>query len=76
MATSLHIRLDILRSNHETQVLDQQVYQKSNHDINCKERQFKEGELVLAKNFSSGPIAKWFTGVVEAVLLPLSYLLN
>ena len=29
---------------------------------------------MLAKNFSSGP--KWFTGVVEAVLGPLSYLIK
>ena len=74
MGRSLRTRLDLLRPNHETQVLDQQAHQKSNHDKNCKERQFTEGELVLAKNFSSGP--KWFTGVIEAVLRPLSYLIK
>ena len=74
MGRSLRTRLDLLRPNHETQVLDQQAHQKFNHDKNCKEQQFKKGELVLAKNFSSGP--KWFTGVIEAVLGPLSYLIK
>ena len=51
MGRSLRSRLDLLRPNHETQVLDQQAHQKSSHDKNCKERQFTEGELVLAKSF-------------------------
>ena len=36
MGRSLHINPDLLRPNHETQVLDQQAHQKSNHDKTVK----------------------------------------
>ena len=52
--------------------MNQQAHQKLNHDKICKERRFTKGELVLAKNFPSGP--KWLAGIIKAVLGPLSYL--
>ena len=71
MGRSLCIGLDLLKPNHETQVVDQQAHQKSNHDKHCKHRQFSEGDLILAKNFPSGPM--WLAGVIVEVLRPLSY---
>ena len=70
MGRSLRTRLDLFKPNHEKQVVDQQAHQKSNHDKHCKHRQFS-GDLILAKNFSSGP--KWLAGVIVEVLGPLSY---
>ena len=48
---------DLLKPNHEKQVVDQQAHQKSNHDKHCKHQQFSEGDLILAKNCSLG--LKW-----------------
>ena len=53
MGRSLRTRLDLLKPDYATQVLEQQAHQKNHHDKHCKERQLLEGELVLAKNFSS-----------------------
>ena len=71
MGRSLRTRLDLLKPDHEKQVVDQQAHQKSNHDRHCKHRQFSEGDLILAKNFSSGLM--WLAGVIVEVLGPLSY---
>ena len=71
MGRPLRTRLDLLKPNHESQVVDQQAQQKANHDRHSKEQEFTDGQFVLAKNFRSGP--KWMPGVIVEVLGPLSY---
>jgi len=71
MGRSLCTRLDLLKTNHETQVVDQQAQQKANHDRHSKEREFTDGQFVLAKIFCPGPM--WMPGVIVEVLGPLSY---
>lgn len=71
MGRPLRTRLDLLKPNHESQVVDQQAQQKANHDRHSKEQELTDGQFVLAKNFCSG--LKWMPGVIVEVLGPLSY---
>ena len=71
MGKPLRTRLDLLKPNHESQVVDQQAQQKANHDRHSKEQEFTDGQFVLAKNFRLG--SKWMPGVIVEVLGPLSY---
>jgi len=71
MGRSLHTRLDLLKPNHETQVVDRQAQQKVNHDEHSKKQEFTDGQFVLVKNFCPGP--KWMPRVIVEILGPLSY---
>ena len=51
MGRSLGFRLDLLKPDHGTQVINQQAHQKCYFDKHCKQRQFMEGDLILAQNF-------------------------
>ena len=71
MGRPLRTRLDLLKSNRDLQVLDQQAHQKATHDSHCKAQESVVGESVNAKNFCSGP--QWIPRVVSDISGPLTY---
>ena len=56
------------------EVAHKQSQQKRDQDRHSSVRQFAAGDLVMAKNFCTGP--KWVPATVVARLGPLSYLLE
>ena len=68
MGRPLCTRLDLLKPNHESQVVDQQAQQKANHDRHSKEQELTDGQCVLAKNFRSGT-----SGCQESLLKSLDH---
>ena len=62
--------LDLLKPDLHSRVENQQDRMKKNHDQRSKERVFKEGDPVLARNFGMGE--KWIPGEVTAVTGPVS----
>ena len=70
----LRTRFDLLRPDPSVDVRRKQSQQKSDHDRHSSTRQFAVGDLVMARNFRSGP--DWVPAVVAAKLGPLSYLVE
>ena len=66
--------LDLLKPDVSARVQDKQQAQKSSHDAHARERSFKVGDPVFARNFSTGSL--WLPGKVMAVNGPLSYLIT
>ena len=60
---------DLLRPDRESHVADRQSHQKSDHDRHSRARHFMSGDLVMAKNYRSGP--DWVPATVVARLGPL-----
>ena len=61
----------MLRPDNATKVGEKQAAQKLDHDSHAKLREYKIGDNVMARNYSSGP--KWESAVVVERKGPLSY---
>ena len=59
MGRRLRSRLDLLQPNLTSKIQQSQMTQKQNHDIKKPYRQFVEGDLVYAENFSTNNNNKW-----------------
>ena len=70
----LRTRFNLLRPDREAEVARKQAQQKAGHDRHSAARQFAVGDLVMERNFRSGP--DWVPATVVARLGPLSYLLE
>ena len=53
-----------------------QLTQQQNHDTKKPYRQFVEGDLVYAENFSATSDIKWLPGKVTKITGPLSYVIE
>ena len=76
MGRRLKSHLDLLHPDHvvETRVQKSQDRQKATHDQHAKDREFKEGDTVFARNFSggtSGPV--WLEGTIVNRRGPVSF---
>ena len=67
----LRTRLNLLKPDVFTKVLDKQARQKQHHDKRSKERHFQVGESVLVEN--NKPEPKWILGTVVEKLGDISY---
>ena len=67
-------RLDLMKPDSESRVLEKQSQQKADHDKHARTRQFSVGDLVMAKNLRSG--ADWIPATIVARLGPLSFLVE
>ena len=67
----LRTRLDLLRPDNATKVGEKQAAQKLGHDSHAKQREYKIGDNVMARNYGSGP--KWESAIVVERKGPLSY---
>lgn len=70
----LRSRFDLLRPDHDADVARRQARQKEQHDRRSPTRHFVVGDLVMARNYRSGP--DWIPATVVSKLGPLSYLLE
>ena len=70
----LRTRFDLLRPDHDAEVARRQLKQKEQHDRHSSTRQFSVGDLVMTKNYRTGP--DWVPATVITRLRPLSYLLE
>ena len=68
---TLRTRLNLLKPDVFTKVLDKQARQKQHHDKRSKERHFQVGESVLVEN--NKPEPKWILGTVVEKLGDISY---
>ena len=60
---SLRTRLDLLKPNQESNVLNQQANQKYNHDSHSRSRIFIVGQNVMVRSYrNSDP--KWIPGII------------
>lgn len=64
-------RLDLLHPNLAERVEGKQRLQKQQHDSRAKVRDFKEGEVVLMKNFGQG--RRWLPGTIIQFSNPGSF---
>ena len=67
----MRTRLDLLKPNTESQVVEQQASQKLNFDRRGGLCQFQVGQPVLIQNFCQG--SKWVPGEIAGVRGPLTY---
>lgn len=67
----LRTRLEMLRPDMASKVLEKQADQKSQHDRRSKERSFECGDSVMVENHRGGP--KWVRGSITERLGPISY---
>ena len=70
----MRTRLDLLKPDAKHHVAERQAQQKADHDQHARVRQFSVGDIVMAKNFRSGP--NWLPATVVERLGPLSYLVE
>ena len=75
MGRRLRLRLDLLQPSLATNVEHSHAKQKLHYDTNKPHRQFREGESVYARDFTSAT-EKWIPGIVEKVTGPLSYVIK
>lgn len=68
---SLRMKLDLLRPNIESQVVENQTSQKSSHDQRARVQEFAEGQSVLARNWRAG--SAWIPARVIEKLGPVTY---
>ena len=76
MGRRLRSRLDLLQPNLTSKVQQSQLTQQQNHGTKKPYRQFVEGDLVYAENFSATSDIKWFPGKVTKITKPLSYVIE
>ena len=76
MGRKLRSRLDLLQPSLTSRVQQSQMTQKQNHDTKKPYRQFTEGDLVYAENFSTNSDTKWLPGKVDKITGPLSYVIE
>ena len=67
-------RLDLMRPESETRVVEKQALQKKDHDRRSKLRTLQVGDSVMAKNYREGP--HWMPGLVVDCKGPLSYVVQ
>ena len=67
----LRNRFDLLRPDHDADIVCRQARQKEQHD-RCSP--FAIGDLLMARKYPSGP--DWVPAIVISKLGPLSYLLE
>ena len=70
----LRNQFDLLQPDHDADVARRQAQQKEQHDRRSPTRHFAVGDLIMARNYRSGPDWTPATGVSK--LGPLSYLLE
>ena len=70
----IRTRLDLLRPDGARKVSEKQAAQKANHDAHAKEREYKVGDSIMARNYGRGH--KWESGVVVERKGPLSYVVQ
>ena len=70
----LRTRLDLLRPDDSTKVGERHANQKLGHDSRANLREYKIGDNVMARNYTSGP--KWETATVMERKGPLSYVVQ
>ena len=70
----IRTRLDLLRPDRESHVLNKQSQQKDQHDQRARDREFFVGQSVMARNLRPG--ADWVPAVVVERLGPLTYLVE
>ena len=71
MGRQLRSHLDLLHPTVEKRVKQSQEHQKAGHDRRAKARVFSVGDMVYARNFSSGPT--WLEGTIVEIRGPLSF---
>ena len=76
MGRRLRSCLDLLQPNLTSKVQQSQLTQQQNHDTKKPYRQFVEGDLVYAENFSATSDIKWLPGKVTKITGPLSYVIE
>ena len=76
MGRKLRSRLDLMQPSLTSRVQQSQMTQKKNHDTKKPYRQFAEGDLVYAENFSTNIGTKWLPGKIDEVTGPLSYVIK
>lgn len=76
MGRRLRSCLDLLQPNLTSKVQQSQLTQQQNHDTKKPYRQFVEGDLVYAENFSATSDIKWLPGKVTKITGPLSYIIE
>ena len=70
----LRCHLDFIRPNLDARVRQNQYRQKETHDYHAKDRDFREGDDVLTKNFSSGE--PWLRGTIHKEVGPVSFIVK
>ena len=74
MGRVLRTRLDMLRPNLEMKVYTELAKQKQRHDEHSKERNFKAGDTVWARDFRGS--TKWVSGMIIQSVGPVSYMIQ
>ena len=74
MGRVLRTRLDMLRPNLEMKVYTELAKQKQRHDEHSKERNFKTGDTVWARDFRGS--TKWVSGIIIQSIGPVSYMIQ
>ena len=74
MGRKLRSKLELLQPNLSSKVQNSQVTQKKNYDVKKPYRQFIEGDLVYAENFTNNSNLKWLSGKISKATGPLSYI--
>ena len=72
MGRQLRSRLDLLKPSVATIVENKQLKQTLKHDSNQAFREFSEGDLVYAQDFTTSK-QKWIPGTIQKVTGPVSY---
>ena len=76
MGRRLRSCLDLLQPNLTSKVQQSQLTQQQYHNTKKHYRQFVEGGLVYAENFSATSDIKWLPGKVTQITGPLSYVIE
>ena len=71
MGRQLRTCFDLVVPDVAKQMQDIQTTQKDHCDMDCKERQFSQGDQAMACNYAGTP--QWLLGQVTAVTGPVSY---
>ncbi|XP_058858757.1 uncharacterized protein K02A2.6-like [Acipenser ruthenus] len=74
MGRKLRTHLDLLYPDERARVEQKQAQQKANHDIHARQRFFKVGDSVFARNFGTGP--QWLSGTISKQTGPVSYVVQ
>ena len=70
---SLHTKFDLLKPDLSRKVREKQADQKSNHDVQARERSLPVNSEILARDFIH---KEWLPGTIIGVLGPCSYLVE
>ncbi|MCY3927858.1 MAG: DDE-type integrase/transposase/recombinase [Acidobacteria bacterium] len=57
--------LDLILPSMKGNIKQQQLKQKSQHDVHSRDRTFKQGDFVLVRNFSRRAETQWLPGIIK-----------